>query len=150
MKKILNGLFYVLQLLLLIISFAGTLYVILQMNARLEKNFMENFNVFIPFLLLFVLLIINIFANQKSVKDNLFYNITSTLSFTTIIIVALRAILDNNLILHNVTTYQIDFTYFANFLPFLKILLYGLSIANVLLMFHLKESTSKTNTKDLK
>ncbi len=139
MKKILNKLFYVLQLLFLIIAFAGTLYVILQMGNRLEKSIVDNIQVFIPFVVIFILHVINLIANQKNIKDNLFYNITACLAFLTIIVVAARAVFDHNLVLANITDYKIDFTYFANFIPFLNLMLYGLAISNVLLMFHVKE-----------
>ncbi len=139
MKKIFNVIFYYLQLILFVGAFCLTFFIMLQMNRRLEKSFFTTIDVFVPFIILFILLIINILANQKTVKKNLFYNITSFLIFGTISIVALRAIFDHYLIMGTLNSYQIDFNYFANFIPFLKIMIYGLSLANFLFMFHLKE-----------
>ena len=143
MKKILNGLFYFLQLMLFIGAFALTLMVMIQMNRRLEKSFMTTINVFVPFAILLVLFMVNMIFNQKTVRGNLFYNLTSCLVFGTIVVVALRAMLDHRLILSTLNSYHMDFNFFANFLPFLKIMLYSLCVVNVLLMFHLKEDKGK-------
>lgn len=139
MKKILNWLFYFFSLFLLIASFAVTLFILVQMNRRLEKSFMTTINVFFPFGILLVLAMINMIFNQKSVRKNLFYNLTACIIFSTIVIVGARAIFDHRLIIGTLNSYNIDFNFFANFLPFMKIMLYGLSVANILLMFHLKE-----------
>ena len=143
MKKILNILFYCLQLGLFISAFALTLFVMVQMNRRLEKSFFTTIDIFIPFVILFLLLIINIIFNQKTVKGHLFYNLTSSLVYATISVVALRAMLDERLIIGTMNDYHIDFNFFSNFTPFLKIMLYGLCIANVLFMFHLKVPKEK-------
>lgn len=147
MKKILNILFYILQLVLFVAAFALTLVVMIQMNRRLEKSFMTTINVFVPFGILLVLLMLNMIFNQKTVRDNILYNITSNLIFATIGIVALRAMFDNHLIISTLNSYHMDFNFFANFLPFLKIMLYGLCISNVLLMFHISQKNTDKGKK---
>lgn len=147
MKKILNIIFYVLKFLLLLVAFAGTLYVMLQMNHRLQKSFMSTIDVFIPFIILLILLIVNIIFNQKTVTGDLFYNVTSNLVFTTITVIAFRAVFDRSMIISNLTDYKIDFNFFANCLPFIKIMLYGLCIADILLMFHIKDDKEKNVRK---
>lgn len=143
MKQILNGLFYFLKFLLFIAAFAVTLFIMLGMYQRLGKNMMESMKVFIPYLLLIILFIINIFARQTSVTKNIFYNITCTLVFSTIILVGLRAMMDPNMVLREQLGRNINFNFFDYFIPFMKIMLYGLSISNLFFMFPFKKSEKK-------
>ena len=128
MKQIFNGLFYFLKFLLFIASFALTLFIIVQMYRRLGKNIMES---------------VNLFAKQESVTKNIFYNLTCTLVFTTIILVGLRAMYDSNMVLREQLGRNINFNYFDYFIPFMKIMLYGLSISNIFFMFTGKSRKKK-------
>lgn len=130
MKRIFNGLFYGLKFLLLIGAFGLTLFILIRMNLRLEKDIMSILPQFIPFLVLLVLFIINMILKQVGVSKNLFYNLTCCLVFTTIILVGCRAILDTNMVLNAKYGYGIDFNFFDNFLSYIKIMLYGLIIAD--------------------
>lgn len=151
MKKIFNGLFYGLKFLLLIGAFGLTLFILIRMNMRLEKDMMSILPQFIPFMVLLVLFIINMILKQVGVSKNLFYNLTCCLVFSTIIVAGCRAIFDTNMVLNVKYGYGIDFNFFDNFLPYLKIMLYGLIIANILFMFREKENVmgekSKMNKK---
>jgi len=135
MKKILNILFYVLKFILFLAAFGLTLMIIVQMNHRLNKSFMTTVNVFIPFIILLILFIVNLIFKHKNVTDNIFYNITCCLVFLTIIYVSYRALSDKNMVLNEKYGYGIDFNYFSNFVSYLKIMLYGLNIGNIFLMF---------------
>ena len=64
MKQIFNGLFYFLKFLLFIASFALTLFIIVQMYRRLGKNIMESVKVFLPYLIIILLFVVNLFAKQ--------------------------------------------------------------------------------------
>ncbi len=139
MKKIINILFYVLKFILLLASFGLTLMIIVRMNVRLEKSFMTTIDIFIPFLLLLILFIINLILKQKGVTHNIFYNITCCLVFATIIYVCYRAFSDKNMVLNEKYGYDIDFNYFNNFVSYLKIMLYGLGVGNIFFMFYDKE-----------
>lgn len=135
MKKILNILFYVLKFILFLAAFGLTLMIIVQMNHRLNKSFMTTVNVFIPFIILLILFIVNLIFKHKNLTDNIFYNITCCLVFLTIIYVSYRALSDKNMVLNEKYGYGIDFNYFSNFVSYLKIMLYGLNIGNIFLMF---------------
>ena len=135
MKKILNILFYVLKFILFLAAFGLTLMIIVQMNHRLNKSFMTTVNVFIPFIILLILFIVNLIFKHKNVTDNIFYNITCCLVFLTIIYVSYRALSDKNMVLNEKYGYGIDFNYFSNFVSYLKIMLSGLNIGNIFLMF---------------
>jgi len=143
MKKILNIMFDILKYVLLLGAFAITLFIIVRMNARLNKSFSSVISEFIPFLLIFILYVINIIFKQDSVNDNIFYNLTSCIVFLTILVVGYRAFADKNMVLNEKYGYGVDFNYFNTFIAYMKIMLYGLSVSNVLFMIHPKEKTSK-------
>lgn len=135
MKKIMNLTFTVLKYPLLLIAFALTLFIILRMNLRLEKNFSDSVFIFVPYGILLLLYVLNIVLDKRSVTDNLFYNLTSTLAFVTNIVICLRAMLDNNMLFNEIQKMGINFNYFNDYLAFNKITLYGLIIANIIFMF---------------
>ena len=60
MTKILNGIFNATKYLLFIAAFGITIFIVIQMNSRLEKGFMTSINVFIPFFVLLGLFIMYI------------------------------------------------------------------------------------------
>lgn len=143
MKKILNGLFFALKWILLLSSFAITFYIILSMYDRVNKSLIESVSLFIPYVLILILFMINVVLKQKSVSQNLFYNITCCLVFATIVVVGIRAIIDKNMVLNQIMGYGINFCYFNDFLIFMKVLLYGLAIGNIFFMIHEKEDHSE-------
>ena len=112
MKKILNIMFIILKYILLLGAFAITLFIIVRMNARLSKSFSTVIPEFIPFLLIFLLFVINLLFKQKGVNNNIFYNLTSCIVFATIILVGYRAFADKNMVLNEKYGYGVDFNYF--------------------------------------
>lgn len=149
MKRIFNGLFYILKFLLLVGSFGLTLFILIRMNVRLDKDMISILSQLIPFLLLFVVFIINMIFKQIGVTKNLFYNLTCCLVFAIIIFVGYRAIFDTNMVLNQKYGYGIDFNYFDNFIAYIRIMLYGLLIANILFMFREKDKNVE-KSKELK
>ena len=149
MKKIFNALFYVLKFLLLIASFGLTLFVLIRMNVRLEKNMMSILPELIPFVLLLILFIVNMIFKQKGIRENIFYNLTCCLVLATIVCVTLRAVFDTNMVLNEKYGYGVDFNFFDNFVAYINIMLYGLSIANILFMFREKDKNIE-KSKNLK
>lgn len=135
MINIINKLFMFLKILLLIVAFGLTLYIILYMYYSLGKqpfgndllDFVQNL---IPFVLLLILYMLNIALKQKTVNDNIFYNITCFLVTVTILFIGYRAMCDQNMILWHKTDYHINFDYYADQLFQIKAMLYGLVIAN--------------------
>ena len=143
MKKIFNYLFYLLKFLLLIGAFGITLFIIIRMNMRLNKNIVDSIHIFIPFILLLLIFIINIIFKQQGVTNNSFYNLTNCLVFATIIVVGYRAIFDTNMVLNEKYGYGIDFNFFDNFIAYINIMLYGLFIADIFFMFKEKDKPKK-------
>ena len=139
MTKILNKLFRILHIIMLPILLVATIYIVMFMFQRLEKeifgaNFTEFLGVIFPYLLLIILNIINMFLKQNNVKDNLFYNTTAFLVMIVITVFCLRALFDQNMFLWHKYGYNMKFNYFADQIAPMKVMLYGLSIANVVLM----------------
>ena len=147
MKKIFNYMFYGLKFLFLIGAFGLTLFIMIRMNVRLEKSMVSILPVFIPFVLLLVVFIINMIFKQKGVTDNLFYNITCCLVFATIIFVCYRAMFDTNMVLNEKYGYGVDFNFFDNFVAYINIMLYGLFIANIFFMFKERENEKPKKVK---
>lgn len=149
MKKIFNILFYGLKFILLIAAFGLTLFILIRMNVRLDKSMMTSLSSFVPFIILFILFVINMLFKQSNITKNLFYNLTCCLVLGTIVLVSLRSILDTNMVLNGKYGYGIDFNFFDNFLAYINIMLYGLSIANILFMFREKDKNIE-KSKNLK
>lgn len=149
MKKILNGIFMFLKFILLILGFGLSFFIVLSMYKRVDKNLVESIPIFTPYIIILLIFFINIIFGQKSVNRNLFYNLTCCLVFSCIVIVCLRAILDKNMLLNSIMGYNINFSYFNDFIPFMKIMLYGLSLANIFFMIHEKEEKPIATKIDL-
>lgn len=149
MKQMLNGIFSFLKWILFIISFGITFYIILSMYNRLNKSMIESIDIFIPFIILLILYFINLIFNQSNITKNVFYNLTSVLVFLTITLVGVRSICDKNMILNKVMGYGINFFYFSNFVSFMKILLYGLSISNIFFMIQKSKKVENNPIKPI-
>ena len=65
----------------------------------------------------------------------------------TIVCVTLRAVFDTNMVLNEKYGYGVDFNFFDNFVAYINIMLYGLSIANILFMFREKEEKVQKSKK---
>ena len=139
MKKIINWILLVLKYILFIGAFASSFYIVLSMYRRLNKDIVESIDVFIPYAILLILFFINIIFRQKYVNQNIFYNLTCCLVFLTTILVGIRAIYDTNMILNKIMGYNINFIYFGNYIVFMKLLIYGLSLGNILFMVHFND-----------
>ncbi len=147
MKKIFNILFYGLKFLLFIAAFGLTLFIFVRMNMRLEKSIVSVLPELIPFVVLLVIFVINMLFKQTGITKNLFYNLTCCLVLGTIIFVCYRAIFDTNMVLNGKYGYGVDFNFFDNFVAYIKIMLYGLAIADILFMFKEKEKNNKESKK---
>lgn len=152
MTKILNKLIYILKNILLPLTFIATIYITVFMFKRLEKdifgaNLFEFLKVVIPFIILLILILVNSFLNIKIVKDNIFYNLTSFIVLITISIFCYRALFDQNMFLWHKYGYNINFNYFSDQIASIQVMLYGLSLANILLIIKDKLNVDKKVNK---
>lgn len=134
MSRTINFIFSLLKILLLLVSFVLTFYIIINMYQRLEKNMVDAIKNFIPFILLFILFSLNFVLKQKSVNSCFFYNITCCLVFTLILIAGYRTFFDKNMVVMVRLGYGINFNYFADIIAPMRAMLYMLCLSNVLLM----------------
>ena len=134
MIKILNGMLNVLKMIMLLVCFVFSFYIIINMYQRLDKNIVGAIANFIPFFLLFILFSINFIFKQESVNQNTFYNITCILAFLMLGFAIYRTLFDKNMIIMIRMGYNINFNYFADIIAPMRIFLYSLSAANILLM----------------
>ena len=65
MRKIFNVLFSITKYLLFIAAFGITIFIVIQMNTRLEKSFMTSISVFIPFFVLLLFFCIKSCSSSK-------------------------------------------------------------------------------------
>ena len=72
MKKIFNALFYIIKFPLLIAAFGLTLFVLIRMNIRLNKDISSIIFEFIPFILLLIYLLL-IFYLNKMVLEKIYF-----------------------------------------------------------------------------
>lgn len=149
MSKILSKLFSFLKYVLLILAFAVTFYGLIITYKRLEKSLIDGIPVFIPFALVLILFIVDLFARKAKIGDNLLFNFTSIIVFTAIIIIGVRAKFDTNMLLYY--KYKIDYNplYFSDNLSSIKIILYCLAISNIFFLVKnlFQKENPKTNVK---
>lgn len=134
MKQIINILLAFLKFVMLLIATGLIFYGLLITFRRLDKPVTDAIPVMIPFVLLLIAFVINLFAKQKLINRNLFYNITAVLALGAIIIIGLRAKFDTGMMLYHKYGIGYSPSYLADNLGTIKTLLYFLLISNVLLM----------------
>ncbi len=134
MNKIINLIFCYLKVLLLLICFVFSFFIIINMYRRLEKNVVDAVFNFIPYVVLFLLFSVNIVLKQKSVNENMFYNITCCFVFGMLLFTIYRTFFDRNMVALIRLGYNINFNYFADIIAPMRAMLYMLSVSNVLFM----------------
>ena len=134
MVKILNKILCFLKIIMLLACFVFTFYIIINMYRRLSKDLLTSIGNFIPFFVLFILFSINFIFKQDSVNNNLCYNLVCCLTFGMLGFCIFRALTDKNMIILLRQGYEINFNYFADVIAPMKIMIYGLSLSNILLM----------------
>ncbi len=156
MTKILNKMFYYLKNIMLPLLMFATIYIVMMMFQRLEKepfgaNFGEFLGIILPFIVLIILLIVNTFLKHDEVRNSLFYNLVSFMVMLTIAIFCYRAMFDKNMVMWHRYKYNINFTYFTDQIAPFKVMLYLLSFSNVMLIIkgYLNNKDKVKNKKSL-
>lgn len=134
MIKIINMFFSILKVLLLLACFMITLYIIMNMYHRLDKNMLESIPTMLPFVILLFLFIINFLFKQKMVNSCFFYNISCCLTFVVVLYAAYRSVFDETMVMMLKLGYNINFNYFADVIAPMKAMLYLLIVANIILI----------------
>lgn len=153
MNSLINKLLSFIRIILLLASFAITLYVMLYMYYNLGKepfgrDFFDFASSLFPFILLLIICTVNMVGRYKTVNNNTFYNITSVLVLGCVLYMGCRALFDQNMVLWHKTNYRINFEYFADQLFQIKAMLYAVCGANVFLI--IEAYLSKDELKKVK
>lgn len=148
MNKILSKFFEIIKIIFFVASIVLVLFGILSTYSRLQKSLTEAINIFIPFILLFIVYLINFARKDKKVNENILLNFVSCLVFISIIIFSLRSKFDTNMTLYY--KYNIGFNpaFFSDNLAFVITMLYCLILSNVFLIISSLMSNEKRNIKN--
>lgn len=147
MTKFINLFLCIAKMFLLLTCFVLTFYVVINDYRRLELNLFSSINNFIPYFILFILFSINFILRQKKVNGCLFYNVTCVLVFTLILFVLYRTLFDDNMLYYGELGYDMNFYYFNSVRVPFKIMLYCLSISNLIFMFNIDTFNKIINSK---
>lgn len=134
MIKIINNFLSFMKLLLLVVSFIMTFYIIMSLYQELGKSFMEAIPIFIPYLILFFLLAFNHILKQKQVTGNVFYNTACCLVFSVLIFVMYRVMFDEFMLSKSGSSTGMSFQYFSDMIAPLKSMFYLLIAGNICFM----------------
>lgn len=148
MVKLFNKVFNILKVLMLVISFLATMYILIMMYVRLEKepfgkDFMEFIGVILPYILLLIVFVINTVGKQKAVNESIFFNASAVTCFSAILLFCCRAFLDKNMVLWTAAGYDINFHYFADQVTQIKVMLYMILVIDIMLMLYGKLTKKK-------
>lgn len=134
MNKVLSKMFEFLKIILFILATMAILFGILSTYSRLEKSLLDAISIFIPFILLLVIYIVNLIRRDSKINDNLFLNFVSCIVFTAIIVFGVRAKLDTNMVLYHKYGINYNPSFFSDNLTFVVSMLYCLIVSNFFLI----------------
>lgn len=149
MEKIIAKILGFIKIILFVGAFAFMLIGILFTYKRLEKSIIDALPILLPFVLILLLIIINLFIKNSNSHDQLLLNFVSSIVFIAIIIIGYRSKYDTNMLLYY--KYQINFnpSYFSDNISSIQVMLYCLCGANVfnLLKAMIKDKTVMANNQ---
>ena len=131
MQDLINKSLFVLKIILLLIAFSITLYILLLKMDYYGNNILSIIPLFIPLFLVLVIMVVSFFMNIGN--KNIFFNISSFLSLVAIIIIDFRTLFDKNII--NNYGAVVNFTFFDMQSAKLMFMLYLVFICNLLLCY---------------
>lgn len=132
MSKVLSKFLFLLKYILLLVAFALVLYGMLAMYGRLDKKITDAFSTFIPFIIVFLIFVVNLFVGRKYCSESLLLNFGSFLILLVICLICLRAQFDKNMIVYYKYGISYNAAFLADNLSSIKSMLYLLSGSNVL------------------
>ena len=132
MLKIINRILFFSKIIILLIDFVLTLYILLMLNSYAENELMNLILVCLPLLLTLIVFVISFFFNKGN--DHTLFNVASTLALIVILIIDIRTIFDQNMVMW--TKGNLNFYYFRNQTRVIKILCYTIFINNLLVIFN--------------
>lgn len=101
---------------------------------RLEKPLSESITVIFPFVLVFVIFVINLFVSKKSCSGNLLFNFGTLLILVVVILIGVRAKFDTNMLIYYKYNISYNSAYLADNLAMIESMLYIIFASNVFLI----------------
>lgn len=101
---------------------------------RLEKSLSESISVLLPFVLVFIVFIINLFVSKKSCSENLLFNFGTFLILIVVVLIGLRAKFDTNMLIYYKYNISYNSAYLADNLAMIDSMLYIVFASNILLI----------------
>jgi len=135
MCKKINEIFFYAKVVLLLVVFGITMYIMFSMNAFYDNYFVNVILLFIPFVFTLMTFILSFFTTKGS--KNLFFNIACFVALIALLYISIRTISDQNMIMWSKN--KMNFYYFENQIKQFKILLYLMFGVNLLLLLKKKK-----------
>lgn len=131
MTDAINKILFYIKVILLLVAFTLSLYIMMMMYDRFGRGIMDLILLFIPMLLSLITFVVSFFF--KDGNKSILFNVSSTLALLAIVIICLRALVDKNMVL-NIKD-GINYYYFENQLRQIKILMYMIFFGNLVLFY---------------
>lgn len=150
MSNIFSKLFFYLRYILVIAAFFLIFWGLTFTYQRLEKPISEAVNVLIPFALVFLVFIVNLFVAKKDCSENLLFNFGTFLILLVTILIGLRAKFDTNMLIYYKYNISYNSAYLADNLAMIESMFYIIFGSNILLMISYlfdRKSSKKSNLK---
>ena len=140
MVNLINKILIYIKIILLLIVFTVTLYILLLRMDYNELSVLSLLPMFIPLFLVLVGFVFSYFLNKGN--DNIIFNISSVLVLIAIIVILYRTLFDSNII----SQYTINLNYFDNYTFKIETILYLTFIANLMIIYDKKEKNNKIHS----
>ena len=144
LKKISLISFY-LKVILLLVTFSFTMYIIFSKNALSMVTASDFVLIMIPFTLTLLCFILSFFFTRG--RDNTFFNVSCLVAIFSLMVMCIRTISDSNMVMWN--KWQMNIYFFDQQIEEFKLLLYLMSIGNIILIFKVDSSDENFNDKKI-
>ncbi len=140
MNNLINRIIIYTKVVLLLIAFIMTLYILFMKMDINNSNILSVVPLFIPLLLVLIVFTFSFFLGYGN--DNTFFNIGCVLVLLSIIIIDYRTMFDLNIISQT----KLNINYFNSQTTRIKLILYLTFIGNLMLMFSEKKEKNKIHS----
>ncbi len=127
MHKLVNKVLFFIKIMLLLIDFVLTLYIMLMLNSMRDGELGNLILTCIPLLLILIIFVFGFFFRKG--HDNLLFNVSTVLALVTILIINLRTLFDQNMVMW--IKDNMNFYYFRNQIVLIKVLCYFIFFGNL-------------------
>lgn len=131
MIEMINKVMFYFKLILLLLVFTLTLYILFSMYDYYKTGFWNLILISLPLLLSLIMFVLSFFF--KVGDDKTLFNVGCILALIAILIIDYRSIFDKNMVLW--VKGKINFYYFQNQITQIKILCYSIFIGNLVLFY---------------